>query len=460
MVHLIPTPLSTGARQVVQRLHDAGFIALWAGGCVRDMIMGRTPKDYDVATNATPEQVMALFPRAVAVGKAFGVVRVRAGDVEYEVATFRKDHAYKDGRHPEAVSFTDEKTDARRRDFTVNALFYDPLTDKVHDYVNGQADIAARVIRAVGHPRDRFEEDRLRLLRAVRFAASLDFKLDAKTLAAIRSQAEKIETISVERIQQELTRLLLEAARTGDAIQLLMDSGLLVRILPEVAALRGQAQPPQFHPEGDVFTHTLMMLNAMRFPTLRLAYAVLLHDIGKPPTANIMENGRIRFNQHAKQGAAMAETILKRLRLPSDDIKAIVFAIGNHMRFMDVRKMRRTTLHRLVGVPTFSMELELHRLDCEASHGDMQNFDFLTEFQRTCKAKPVLPKPWITGDDIMALGVPNGPLVGRWKKLAYDAQLEKHVANREDALAWLKPLILAKHTETAATVPPRGHTRH
>ena len=246
MVHDISTSLSKGARNITERLQAAGFTALWAGGCVRDMIMGRSPKDYDIATNATPTQVMTIFPRAIAVGKSFGVVRVIVQDNEYEVATFRKDHAYKDGRHPDAVSFTDEKTDALRRDFTVNALFFDPLKDKIHDYAGGQADISAGLIRAVGNPDDRFAEDHLRMLRAVRFAATLDFKLDPLTFEAIRNNAEQIKKISVERIQQELTRILLESKRAGDAGELLLQSGLLQIILPEVTAMQGQAQPPQF----------------------------------------------------------------------------------------------------------------------------------------------------------------------------------------------------------------------
>lgn len=447
MVRYIPTSLSKGARHIAERLQAAGFTALWAGGCVRDMIMGRSPKDYDIATNAAPDQVMTLFPRAIAVGKSFGVVRVIVQANEYEVATFRKDHAYKDGRHPDAVSFTDEKTDALRRDFTVNALFFDPLKDKIHDYAGGQADISAGLIRAVGNPDDRFAEDHLRMLRAIRFAATLDFKLDPLTFEAIQNHAAKISKISMERIQQELTRILLESERAGDAMELLEQSGLLPIILPEVTAMQGQAQPPQFHPEGDVFTHTMLMLNAMRQPGLRLAYALLLHDVGKPPTAKLTD-GRIRFNLHAARGAAMADAILKRLRLPAEDIKAITFAVANHMRFMDVRKMRRATLRRLVGAPTFPLELELHRLDCAASHGDMQNFEFLREFQRECRSQPVLPKAWITGYDIMAMGVPNGREIGRWKKLAYDAQLEKFVSSRKAALAWLKKLITAKREET------------
>lgn len=442
MVHLIPTPLSDGACQAVKRLQAAGFTSFWAGGCVRDLIMGRVPKDFDIATSAVPDQVERLFPGAVTVGKSFGVVRVRVNELEYEVATFRKDQAYRDGRHPEGVEFTDEQTDALRRDFTVNALFFDPLTGTVRDYVGGQADLAARLIRTVGRADDRFAEDHLRMIRAVRFAATLNFELDPATADAIRRHAPQIEKVSTERIQQELTRILLEAPQPGAAIELLQAVGLLPVILPEVSALRGQAQPPQFHPEGDVWTHTIMMLNAMRSVDLQLAYAVLLHDVGKPGTAKFVEN-RIRFDCHAGVGAALAEGILKRLRLPNDDIKAIAFCIGNHMRFMDVRRMRKATLCRLVGAPTFATELELHRLDCAASHGDMTNHAFLAEFQATNKAAPVLPKPWVTGHDILSLGVPAGPEIGRWKQRVYDAQLEAVVENREAALAWLQRELAA-----------------
>lgn len=437
MISIPSNFLSDGAYAVVRRLTDAGFTALWAGGCVRDLIMGRAPKDFDVATSAVPDQVERLFPRAVTVGKSFGVVRVRVNELEYEVATFRKDQAYRDGRHPEGVVFTDEQTDAQRRDFTVNALFLDPLTGTVHDYVGGQADLAARLIRAVGRPDDRFAEDHLRMMRAVRFAATLNFALDSATADAIRHNATQIEKVSAERIQQELTRILLEAPQPGAAIELLQAVGLLPVILPEVSALRGQEQPPQFHPEGDVWTHTIMMLNAMHQPDLRLAYAVLLHDVGKPGTAKFVEN-RIRFDCHAGVGATLAEGILKRLRLPNDDIKAIAFCIGNHMRFMDVRRMRKATLCRLVGAPTFTTELELHRLDCEASHGDMTNHAFLVEFQTARRAEPVLPKPWVTGHDILSLGVPAGREIGRWKQRVYDAQLEGLVENREAALTWLR----------------------
>ncbi|MFH1476403.1 MAG: CCA tRNA nucleotidyltransferase [Verrucomicrobiota bacterium] len=466
MISIPTNPLSDGARTVVRRLTEAGFTAFWAGGCVRDIIMGREPKDFDIATSAVPDQVERLFPGAVTTGKSFGVVRVRIHGLEYEVATFRKDQAYHDGRHPEGVVFTDEQTDAQRRDFTINALFLDPLTGAVRDYVGGQTDLAARLIRAVGCPDDRFAEDHLRMLRAVRFASTLDFKLDPATADAIRRHAPQIEKVSAERLQQELTRILLETPQPGTALELLQAVGLLPVILPEVSALRGQEQPPQFHPEGDVWTHTIMMLNAMRQPArnatsgsrriaggpdelgqagqpdLRLAYAVLLHDVGKPGTAKFVEN-RIRFDCHAGVGAALAEEILKRLRLPNDDIKAIAFCIGNHMRFMDVQRMRKATLCRLVGAPTFATELELHRLDCEASHGDMTNHAFLVAFQAARRAEPVLPKPWVTGHDILSLGVTAGREIGRWKQMVYDAQLEGLVENREAALAWLRRELVA-----------------
>ncbi len=450
MIAIPDTPHSRGASAVAQFLADAGFTALWAGGCVRDLLMGRTPKDYDIATNATPDQVERLFPRAITVGKSFGVVRVRRDNLEYEIATFRKDRAYRDGRHPDGIEFADDRTDAQRRDFTVNALFLDPRTSMIRDYVGGQADLAARRLRAVGRPDDRFAEDHLRMLRAARFAATLEFALDPATADAVRRLAPRLASISAERIQQELTRLLLEAPRAGAALELLHDLGLLRVILPELETLRGQEQPPQFHPEGDVWTHTVLMLNAMRRPDLRLAYAVLLHDIGKPGTARRVAD-RIRFDRHAGVGAALAETILRRLRLPNDDIKAVAYAIGNHMRFMDVQRMRKATLHRLVGAPSFPLELELHRLDCAASHGDLSNYQFLDAFQAARRAEPVLPKPWITGHDLLDLGVPAGPQVGLWKKRAYDAQLEGRLPDRQAALAWLRAALAGHRPPDSAS---------
>lgn len=431
------TPACAGAVEAVRRLQEAGFIAYLAGGCVRDLVMGRPPKDFDIATNAVPDKVLALFPDSVGVGKSFGVIRVPLPAAWYEVATFRQDAPYRDGRHPESVTFSDPLNDALRRDFTVNALFLDPIRGLLLDYVDGIADIGRKRIRAVGVPEERFREDHLRLLRAVRFAASLDFALDPATAEAIRRNAASVATVSAERVREELTRTLVEARRAGDALRLLSDLGLLDVLLPEIAAMRGTRQPPEYHPEGDVFEHTALMLNAMRGANTRLAWSVLLHDVGKPPTAQL-KDGRWCFERHANVGADAARRIMDRLRFSNDDADAIAFMIANHMRYADVVHMRRSTLRRLVGAPTFPEELELHRLDCEASHGDLSNHSFLAEFRRQMDSEPILPEPWITGRDILALGVAEGPAVGVWRKKAYDAQLEGTFADRETLLAWLR----------------------
>ena len=433
-------PVADGAIEVVRRLQAAGFIAYWAGGCVRDLIMKRPAKDYDIATNAIPDKVMELFPDAVAVGKSFGVVRVPVAGHWYEVATFRKDAPYVDGRHPTSVTFSDPETDAQRRDFTVNALFYDPFRQEVIDYVEGRADIDRGVIRAVGNPGARFREDHLRLLRAVRFAATLGFTLDPDTAVAIRGTAGQIATISAERIREELSRLWVEAKQAGQALILLRDLGLLAVVLPEIAVMQGVEQPPEYHPEGDVFEHTVVMLDQMRTDDYRLAWAVLLHDVGKPPTAQF-KDGRWRFECHANVGAGAASAILERLKFSSDDRAAITFMVGNHMRFVDVKSMRRSTLRRLVGAPTFPLELELHRLDCVACHGDLENYHYLVEFRRQMESEPVLPPPWVNGREIIALGIQEGPQVGVWRKKAYDVQLEGVVADRESLLDWLRKEI-------------------
>ncbi len=431
------TPEASGAVTIVRRLREKGFTAYLAGGCVRDILLGRQPKDFDIATDAVPDRVLALFPGSVEVGKAFGVIRVPVADLWYEVATFRQDAAYRDGRHPDAVTFSDPANDALRRDFTINALFLDPEGGRILDYVEGMADIQRRVIRAVGNPLARFHEDHLRLLRAVRFAASLSFSLDPATAQAIRSTAASAANVSAERVREELTRIWLEAQQAGDSLVLLSDLGLLDVLLPEVAAMRGVNQPPEYHPEGDVFQHTVIMLNRMRTDDPRLAWSVLLHDVGKPPTARQKE-GRWCFERHANVGSETAQRILERLRFSNDDTGAIAFIVGNHMRYAEVTRMRRSTLRQLAGEPTFPAELELHRLDCEASHGDLVNYRFLVEFRKALDSEPVLPSPWITGRDILSLGIPEGPEVGAWRKKAYEAQLEGTFPDRSALLEWLR----------------------
>lgn len=434
--------LHDGARQIVETLRAHDHQAYWAGGCVRDRLLGRSPKDIDVATSARPDAIMALFPHTKAFGKAFGVIAVSHLGHTYEVTTFRRESDYTDGRHPCSVSFTDAREDAQRRDFTINALFYDPLTDEVLDYVGGQADLDAHVIRAVGHADDRFEEDHLRMLRAIRFAGRLDFQLEPTTARAIYNHAPQLTRISVERIRDELVRMLTESVRPGDTLRLARECGLLAVVLPEVEALAGVAQPPAFHPEGDVFTHTQLMLNRMQDPSPELAFAVLLHDIGKPATARIGPSAdgseRIRFDGHDKVGAECAERILKRLRFSNAFIRDVTHCVRNHMRFMHVQEMRTAKLRALVHAPTYPIERELHRLDCEASHGQLDNYHFLSRFEATLEDEPELPAPWIRGDDVMALGVPEGQAVGFWLKQAYQRQLNDEAADRDALLAWLR----------------------
>lgn len=437
MLKVPETQLSHGAQRITERLQAAGYQAVWAGGCVRDLLLGLKPKDFDIATSATPDIVQGLFPQSKAVGKAFGVILVHMDGQNYDVATFRKDLVYRDGRRPEGVMFTSAQEDAKRRDFTINALFYDPATSLILDYVGGQSDLAAGLVRCVGNPVERFEEDHLRMLRAVRFSATLDFSIAPDTADAIRLLSPKIKRIAAERIQKELTRILLEAVRPGDAMVLMQHLGLLKVILPEVEAMVGQEQPPQFHPEGDVFTHTVLMLNSMQERSLQLAYSLLLHDVGKPPTARQCED-RIRFNNHASVGAEMANSILQRLKFATDDIDAICHTVSNHMRFMMVRNMRRSTLIRMTTLPSFPMELEVHRLDCLSSHGDLKNHEFLVEFHEARASEPMLPKPWITGHDIIDIGHLEGRLIGALKQKAFDLQMDGAFANREEAMEWLK----------------------
>ena len=436
------TSIREHAAGVVRTLVKSGYEAYWAGGCVRDTIMGRTPKDFDIATSARPDDVLKLFTKTREVGKAFGVVQVHSGDFMFDVATFRRDAGVQDGRHPERVEFCAAEEDARRRDFTINGLFYDPMRDQVIDFVGGVDDIRRKLVRSIGSPDERFAEDFLRMLRAVRFASTLQFDLDPAAADAIRRLAPNIARISPERIQQELTRILVESPAAGQGVRLLQDTGLLPVILPEISAMIGVEQPPEFHPEGDVFVHTMMMLDAMKERTPELAYAVLFHDVAKPPTftRGIEPDGRerIRFTGHDTMGAEMTGEIMKRLHFSNDLTEAVKFCVGNHMRFIAVPEMRKSTLRRLVGAPTFPTELELHRLDCSSSHGDLSNYLLLTQFFEEMKNEPVLPEPWISGQDVMALGIPEGREVGRWKKVAYDAQLEGRFASREELLSWLQ----------------------
>jgi len=428
---------SAGALMIVETLQGAGFTAYLAGGCVRDLLMGRTPKDFDICTNALPPDVQRLFNRSIAVGKAFGVVLVTVGGEQFDVATFRIDSNYKDGRRPVAVTFADARNDALRRDLTINALFYDPRSGMIIDYVDGLRDLDSRVVRTVGKAADRFAEDHLRLMRAVRFSTSLDFALDPDTERAIIANAAHLIRISQDRIRDEFILTLTGTSRPGDAIVMLDNLQLLNVFLPEITALKAQEQPADFHPEGNVFRHTVKMLNLLDHPDARLALAVLFHDIGKPLVAKTID-GRIRFHYHAERGAELAATVCRRLRMSTADSDLICHIVRNHSRMTDAREMKRSTLRRLIGTPAFELELELHRLDRLASTGDLSTHEYLLATMAELRAEPVLPTAWITGHDIIALGITEGPRVGFWRNRAYDYQLEGRFSDRESLLRWLE----------------------
>ena len=427
------------AATIVARLREHGFKAYLVGGSVRDLLLGREPMDYDVSTDARPDQLLPLFPDSKQVGALFGVMLVSSEGAAVEVATFRSEHSYRDGRHPSHVTFeTDPRLDAMRRDFTINALFQDPVSGEILDYVGGRPDLEVRLIRAIGDPETRFGEDHLRLLRAVRLAAGLEFEIETDTMAAIRRMAKLIRNVSAERVRDELVRILTEGcARRG--FELLDESGLLMELLPEVAAMQGVEQPKQFHPEGDVWIHTLMMLGEMRQASVTLALGVLLHDIGKPPTFRIAD--RIRFDGHAALGAGMAVDILVRLRFSNDEIRRVEALVADHLRFKDVRQMRESTLRRFLRQPHFEEHLELHRLDCLASHGWLDNYDFVRSKLAELPAAQLKPPRLITGDALIRAGYTPGPAFHRMLETVEDAQLEMTIHTPEEAMALVRSLF-------------------
>ncbi len=427
------------ALSIVQDLRRAGHEAYWVGGCVRDRLLGREVKDFDVATDARPQDVTMLFPRSELVGAAFGVVLVKAQGEGVEVATYRVDHEYKDGRRPEGVSFTrSAEEDVKRRDFTINGLLYDPIERRILDYVGGRADLEAKIIRAIGDPEKRFAEDRLRMLRAVRFAARLGFEIEPATRDAIRAQARRIDEIAAERIRAELNRILTESgARRG--FELLDDCGLLAEILPEVKDLQGVEQPAQYHPEGDVWTHTMLMLEGLEAGCpATLAMGVLLHDIGKPGTFDRADD-RIRFHGHVDLGVEIAGRICRRLRYSNAETEQILALVKHHMRFAHVTEMKRSTLKRFLRMDGFDEHLELHRLDCGSSHRNLGNYDFVRselDALRAADAKNP-PEPLLTGRDLIELGYAPGPGFKRILEAIEDARLEERISTREEALALL-----------------------
>lgn len=425
----------SAARRICSTLSAAGHRALLAGGCVRDLILGVPPKDYDIATNARPDEVARLFPKTVPVGAAFGVQLVVEPEGTFEVTTFRKDGPYLDGRHPSTIVFSDEHEDALRRDFTVNALFLDPDTDEVVDYVGGQDDIARGVIRTVGDPRARFGEDYLRLLRAVRFAARLGYRLDADTFKAIREMAPRILKTSAERIRDELVKMLTEGGARR-AFDLLDQCGLLQHVLPELAPMKGCEQPAAFHPEGDVWTHTLLALDHLDKPTTTLAFGVLLHDVGKPLTQTFED--RIRFNNHDKVGADVADAICRRLHLSNEERERIVWLVDQHMRLAVAADMRESRLKRFAREDGFHELVELGRIDCLASHGDLGFIEWIEAYLRDHKPEEIKPEPLLRGRDLIAMGYTPGPLFSTILQQVEDMQLEGQLLDREAACAYVR----------------------
>lgn len=433
------------AEQICRTLRQSGQQAYLVGGCVRDLLLGREPVDYDVATDARPERVQELFPGSITVGARFGVILVTeetsGSGAQVEVATFRSDIGYSDGRHPDRVEYAKTpEEDVRRRDFTINGLMLDPVSGEVYDFVGGREDLRAGLVRAIGAPEQRFREDKLRMVRAVRFAARFGYKIEPATLAAIQQLAPQVVEVSAERLRDELTKLLTEGAARR-AFELLDDAGLLAVLLPEVARMKGVEQPPQFHPEGDVWIHTRMLLEGLKPKTsATLAWGVLLHDVGKPPTFRSAEQtgDRIRFDEHDRIGARMAADICHRSRFSTDDIEQVESLVANHMRFKDVPAMRPATLKRFVRLPRFEEHLELHRLDCLASHGSLDNYEFVQRFLRETPPEQVRPPRLITGDDLREMGFRPGPL---FKQILHDveeAQLDGRLREHDEAIEYVR----------------------
>ena len=464
--------MKEAAVEIVRTLRDRGYQSYLVGGCVRDLLLGREPSDYDVATDATPQQVMRVFPRTVEVGARFGVVLVpvsliggqgsgerRAGQGGshpgcIEVATFRNDGIYSDGRHPDQVSFSkDPREDVQRRDFTINGLMLDPLDGeppqqaniglagdpggKVLDFVGGREDLRTGVVRAIGDATRRFQEDKLRLLRAIRFAARFGYEIEPRTFAAIHALAREIRQVSKERVRDELTKMLTER-RAKRAFELLDESRLLEAVLPEVASMKGVAQSPEYHPEGDVWIHTLLLLEMLPPDGSRtLAWGALLHDVGKPSTFRIAPD-RIRFDGHVEIGTRMAEEICHRLRFSNHDTEQIAALVANHMRFADVEKMKEATFKRFARLPDFDEHLELHRLDCLGSHGRLDLYDYTKRKLATLPEDEVFPAPLLTGNDLIAEGYTPGPLFSEILAAVEDAQLEGRLHDRDEAMEFVR----------------------
>ena len=434
------------AISIIRTLRERGHKAYLVGGCVRDLLLGREPADFDVTTDALPDQVMRIFPETYAVGAQFGVVLVplpksavsKDENDAVEVATFRSDIGYSDGRHPDEVRFSkDPREDVERRDFTINGLLFDPVTNEVLDYVGGRKDLDARIIRTIGDPKRRFTEDKLRMLRAVRFAARFGYTIESETLRSIQQLSAQINQVSRERVRDELSKMLTEG-NARRAFLLLDETGLLHEVLPEIEAMKGVEQPPQFHPEGDVFVHTLLLLDKLPLPSpITLAWGALLHDVGKPATFRVAPD-RIRFDGHVDVGVKIAEEICRRLRFSNDDTEQILALVDNHMRFAHVQQMKESTFKRFVRMPRFDEHLQLHQMDCLSSHGDLASYYFTREKMADMPPEVMRPALLVTGDDLIAAGYVPGPQFKTILSAVEDGQLEGRLRNKDEAMAFVR----------------------
>lgn len=423
--------VESGARKIVKELVKAGHNAYYVGGYVRDRLLGKETGDIDIATDALPEEIKTIFPQTYAVGESFGVVVVKTESIEYQVATFREETQYSDGRHPDKVKFSDMEADVRRRDFTINGLYYDPLEDEVIDLVGGKQDLEKGILRTIGEPEKRFEEDKLRLMRAIRFASDLNFKIEKKTYSALKKLSHRVHEVSAERIREELMKTL-ESPERAKALDLMYET-VLKYILPEVYALKGVHQPPEFHPEGDVYNHTRLMLEEMKEDDPLMAMAVLCHDIGKPPTFQVKE--RIRFDRHTRVGEDMTEEICRRLKFPNRKRKLLKSLVRDHLKFINAKEMRESTLKRFLRQEHFDMHLELHRLDCLASHGDLSIYEFCGEKMEEFDKEEIEPPRLIDGNDLKEMGLEPGPVFGEILQRIETLQLDGKIETHEEAIS-------------------------
>ena len=437
------------AKEIVKILQDNNHQAYWAGGCVRDQLLGITPKDYDIATSALPHDIENLFNNTIPIGKKYGTIIIVINGIHTEVTTFRNESQYNNGRHPEKIIFSNAEEDAKRRDFTINGMFYDPIKNELIDFVEGEIDLKNQVIRTIGNPEERFKEDHLRILRAVRFSHKLGFSIDHETLLSIKYFSKKIKNISIERITEEFSKILTESQKAGDALEELYQLKLLENIIPELIELIGVQQPQEHHPEGDVFTHIKNMLNfipsnttPLNYTVKELAFTILLHDIAKPETFSIenQKNGiqKIRFIGHEVIGAKKAKTILERLKFSNSEKYKITTVIRDHMKPFLSQHMKKSTLLKMMAEPTFDLLLELHRIDGLGSKGMLSSYLFLNNKLNEFKKMPILPKPLVKGDDILKLDVPNGPKIKEIIKAAYDQQLDNNISSKKEILRWIK----------------------